>query len=139
MNKTEILGFIKTKIHAVVSTVNEHGQPQAALVGFGETDDFQIIMGTSKNSRKYRNLQKNSKVGMVIGWDEEYITVQIDGTARELEKAEWDKYLETYHAKVPSAIHYSKKPDQTYFLITPSWVRYSDLSGEEELITEINL
>jgi pyridoxine/pyridoxamine 5'-phosphate oxidase len=138
MEKSDVLAFIKTKIHTVVSTCGSNQQPEAALVGFGETDQLELIFGTFRTSKKYKNLQENSRAAFVIGWDEDYITVQYEGIVRELEPEEWEKYLSIYHHKVPSAAHYRTNPDQTYFLVTPTWIRYTDASGDEEVITEFS-
>lgn len=137
VSQAEILAFIKTRIHAVISTVDPAGYPEAALIGFGETDTLELIMGTYRTSRKYRNIQHNNRVALVIGWEEDNITVQYEGIATELRAEERAAYLARYHAKVPSAQAFEHHPEQTYFKITPLWIRYSDLSGDEELITEL--
>jgi pyridoxine/pyridoxamine 5'-phosphate oxidase len=137
MTKADILAFIKTQIHTVISTTDPTGHPEAALIGFGETDTFELIFGTYRTSRKYQNLQQNSRVACVIGWDSDNITVQYEGIATELQSNELAPYLALYHAKVPSAASYQNHPDQRYFKISPRWLRYSDLSGDEEFITEI--
>lgn len=138
MTKQDILAFFKKNIHAVVSTCGRNGQPEAALIGFGETNNLEIIFGTFNTARKYKNLQENNKVAFVIGWEDDFTTVQYEGTARELEKEELDHYLSLYHAKVPSAAHYQNYPQQRYFIVTPARVRYLDASGEEEKIVEIS-
>ena len=136
MNREEVLSFIKTKKHAVISTSGRDNHPEAALIGFGETDNFELIFGTYKTSRKYKNLKENSKVAFVIGWDEDYITVQYEGMASELESSEVEKYVALYHKKVPGAVMYKSHPEQTYWKVKPIWVRYSDLSRNEEKVFE---
>ncbi|GIK84160.1 MAG: pyridoxamine 5'-phosphate oxidase [Patescibacteria group bacterium] len=138
MKKENILAFIRTKIHAVISTCGDSHSPEAALIGFGETNDFELVFGTFTTSKKYKNLQENPKVALVIGWDEEYITVQYEGIATEIFGQEREKLVELYHKKVPSAAGYHNHPEQTYFKIIPTWVRYSDLSGEEDKIYEFD-
>jgi general stress protein 26 len=136
MTKEQVLSFIKTRKHAVISTCGRNQHPEAALIGFGETDAYQLFFGTYSSSRKYKNLQENDKVALVIGWEEDYITVQYEGTATEVFGQELEKYLELYHKKVPSAAKYRNHPQQTYFKVTPTWIRYSDLSSDEEKIFE---
>lgn len=136
MTKQEVLKFIKTKKHAVISTSSLNSDPEAALIGFGETDNFEIIFGTYSSSRKYKNLKKNGKVAFVIGWDDDYITVQYEGTATEIFGDELEKYVALYHEKVPGAVIYRDHPEQTYFKVKPTWIRYSDLSDHEEKIFE---
>ncbi len=136
MDKDTILAFIKTKKHAVISTCGQNQQPEAALMGFGETNSFELIFGTFKTSKKYKNLKDNNKVAFVIGWDEDYITVQYEGLAEELSQSEIEKWVPLYHKKVPGATAFKSHPDQTYWKVKPTWIRYSDLSGDEEKIYE---
>ena len=136
MNRGDVLSFIKTKKHAVISTCGKNQQPESALIGFGETDDFKLVFGTYKTTRKYSNLKENNRVAFVIGWDEDYITVQYEGLADELDEAGIEKYVPHYHNKVPGAVAYKSHPDQTYWKAKPTWIRYSDLSGEKEKVYE---
>jgi uncharacterized pyridoxamine 5'-phosphate oxidase family protein len=139
MTKQDLFNFINSKIHTVISTCGTNHAPEAAVIGFGQTQDLELIFGTFKTSRKYKNLQQNPQVAFVIGWDKDYITVQYEGTATELEGQELETLVSLFHQKVPSAAHYKSHPDQTYFKVTPTWIRYSDLSGEDEKITELKL
>src|SRR5437879_9106555 len=134
--KQEILDFIKSKKLMALSTINEEGRPEAAVVGFSETDEFQLIFGTSNKSRKYRNLQDNSNVAVVIGWDWPQ-TVQYEGVARELTGTEAEKYSEIYYAKSPKARPHHEHEDQRYFLIEPKWLRLTDLSATPWDIVEL--
>ena len=57
MDKKEILyQFIKKTKLAVISTVNEKGTPESAVLEFGETSDLEIIIDTFISSRKYKNI-----------------------------------------------------------------------------------
>jgi pyridoxine/pyridoxamine 5'-phosphate oxidase len=136
ITKQDILNFFKKQEHTVISTCGSNGQPEAALVGFGETDNLELIFGTFKSSKKYKNLKHNNKVAFVIGWNEDFITIQYEGVATELSAQEIEIYVPLYHKKVPSAAVYHTHPEQTYFKVSPTWIRYSDLSGEQEQITE---
>jgi general stress protein 26 len=118
--KNKILEFLKTHQDGVVSTVSPEGHPEAATVGFSETEDLEIIFGTNRSSRKYRNIQHNPRVAVVIGFSGD-ITVQYEGVARELAEPELSQRLEAHFVKVPSARNY-QAPDQTYFVIDPAWI-----------------
>lgn len=136
MKQADVYSFLHSKIHAVISTCGKNLKPEAALIGFGETEKLEIIFGTFKTTRKYRNLLENTRVALVVGWDEDGCTVQYEGIATELSEEEVKDYLEIYHKKVPSAAHYAEHPDQTYFIVRPSWIRYTDVSGEVEQVEE---
>lgn len=138
MNKQVIYDFMEKNEHAVIATSNpETHQPESALVGFGQTKNLELVFGTFNTSRKYANLLQNNKVSFVIGWDNDYINVQYEGSATEIFGEEKDTLVQMYHQKVPSAAHYDTYPQQRYFKVTPTWIRYSDLSGEDEKIIEL--
>jgi uncharacterized protein YhbP (UPF0306 family) len=136
MGKEQVLAFIKKQELAVISSINEKGQPEAAVIGFGETDDFELIFGTSNLSRKYKNIIANPKVALVIGWDEG-ITVQYEGEASELEGEELETFKNVYFTKNPDARKYEEEPDEAYFKVSPTWVRYTDLNQEPWELIEI--
>ena len=75
MNVEEVFAFMATESLAVLSTVTERGEPEAALVGFAVTPKLEIVFDTVKSSRKYPNLQKNQRMAWVIGCTTE-VTVQ---------------------------------------------------------------
>ena len=136
MKKDEVLAFLKQRKHAVISTCGKNDQPEAALIGFGETDNFELIFGTYTTSRKYQNLKENNKVAFVISDEEEFITVQYEGVAQEIFGDELEKYVSIYHKKVPGATKYRSLPNQSYWKVQPTWMRYSDLSNEDNEIIE---
>lgn len=51
-----------------LATVDQHGQPQANPVGFFPQDDGTILIGgfALGTTKKWRNLQKNPKVALVV-------------------------------------------------------------------------
>lgn len=136
--KKKTLEFLKKKQLMVISTINSEGNSQSAVVGFTETSDLEIIFGTSNETRKYSNLQKNKNISLVIGWDlEEKITVQYEGVAREMNGAEFEKCKKLHILKNPKREKHSNNFRERFFKITPKWIRYSDLSKNPEEIFEI--
>lgn len=122
---------------AVLATVNHEGLPQAAVVGFSETENFEIIFATFATSRKYQNLLSNSKVAMVIGWDHGK-TVQLEGTAEEItDPAQIENFTKTHLAKIPTAAKYVSKSQERFFKVKPEKIRYSDLSEDPWDIIDI--
>lgn len=137
MNKKMVYDFFHRHLLAVVATVTQNGEPEAAVVGFGVTEDLTLLLGTSNSSRKYKNLQINNKIAYVIGGDEN-ITVQYEGEAYLLENGiELDRLKQIYHQKNPEAKEFEDLPDQRYFKIIPSWIRYSDFNFVPPKIFEI--
>lgn len=135
--KSHTLAFISKQHLAVVATVNESGLPEAALVGIGHTNDFEIIFGTTHSTRKYKNISRNPNVAMVIGWDKDQ-TVQLEGVASELDMNNpTDRNLvELYYwGKNPSARHYADNAERVYIKVSAYWVRYMVRSQYQQEFT----
>ena len=135
MTKDLVLRFIESQQFAVVSTVFE-GKPQAALVGIAVTLGFEIIFDTVRSTRKYRNILQNPAVSLVIGLTDP-ITVQFEGTARELSCSELSACQAIYFAKWPDGPERLVWPGITYIAVKPHWIRYSDFSASPPLIEEL--
>jgi pyridoxine/pyridoxamine 5'-phosphate oxidase len=127
-DKEIIQELIKTNQLMVLSTVTSDFLPQSAVVGFVELDNFELVFGTSNESRKYTNLMKNSRVSAVIGW-EKGKTVQYEGEAKEItDENERKELVNKYLSKTSSAAKYLSDSSEAIFKITPKWIRYTDLS-----------
>jgi len=100
MNVKEVHEFMNKERLAVLSTVTDSGQPQAALMGMAVTPQLEIIFDTVKSSRKYPNLKKNPRVAWVVGCTTE-VSVQYEGLADELAGEELSKYKKIYFATFP--------------------------------------
>lgn len=123
----KIIDLLAASKFGVLSTISAENKPQSAVVGFTETEELELIIGTSRKSRKYQNILINPEVSMVIGWDEN-VTVQYEGLARVLMGEEISVYQKKHFAKQPSSKKHQDDPDEVYILITPTWVRYTDLN-----------
>src|SRR6185369_13519133 len=100
--KKKLLDFLRENKLMVISTVDSEGnKPEAAVVGFAENENLELIFGTSTTTRKYKNIQGNSMVACVIGWDGRFGTVQYEGMVRELSKEESGEYSALLIAKNP--------------------------------------
>lgn len=134
-NRTLAKEFIKSQTFAVVATI-WNGEPQAATVAFSTRNDFEVIFGTYYTTRKFRNLKADSRIAVVIGWDES-VTVQIEGSAEELTGELLDECKRIHVEKNPSSEVYANMPDNRYFKVIPSWIRYTDISCFPELVIEV--
>lgn len=122
--------FLKDNETCVLATVTKDGVPQAATVGYSVDGDFNFLIGTNKNTRKYQNLMKSNKVALVIGFLGPK-TVQLEGLAKELEIT--DKRVEDHLAKLPGAVKFKIQLGQTYFLVKPIWLRFTDYSENQQI------
>lgn len=138
MELTEVLEFVKRHDLMVIATVDENDKPEAAVVEFGELDDFTIVIDTLTTSRKYKNLQSNTEVALVIGWDRD-VTVQINATAQKLHGEALEKAKAAYFAKNKRAKKWENRSDVTYFGFRPTWIRYSDVGHDPWVIKEFSL
>lgn len=128
-----ILDLIKQTTHAVIATNSETGFPESAFIGFGETERLELIFGTNSQSRKFQNILRDPRVSFVIG-GESYVTVQYEGTTRILNLEEWTQYTDLFFQKTPSAKVYENQPNQQYLLVSPKWIRYSDLRENDQAV-----
>jgi hypothetical protein len=55
MTASDILAFVRTHSLAVQASVSMLGTPQAAVVGFIATDDFEMFFDTADSTRKVQN------------------------------------------------------------------------------------
>ncbi len=124
-----LLDFIKQQPLATISTISGDMKPQAAVIGFGQTENLEIIFGTDSSSRKYKSLKTNPSVALVIGWVGSK-TVQYEGIASELTSNDLHLVRENYWSKNPDAEKHHKNEGERYFIVKPNWIRYTDLSKE---------
>ena len=126
MTRDELIEYISARQYMVISTISED-YPESACVEFGN-DGLTLIFDTNQNSRKFKNLQKSSKVSFVIGWENER-TVQYEGNATLLQNdAELERLKQVYFKKSPQAQEWEDRKDSVYFKVEPVWVRYTDLN-----------
>ncbi|HUA13468.1 MAG TPA: pyridoxamine 5'-phosphate oxidase family protein [Candidatus Sulfotelmatobacter sp.] len=133
--KEDLFAFLNSHMLAVVSTVDPSGAPEAAVVGFGQTKDLELVFGTENTSRKYKNIMGNPRVAFVIGWSD--ATVQYEGTARELSVEELQIIKDNYWKKNPRVKSRNVNPKERYFLVKPTWIRYTDLKTKPWNIQEL--
>jgi hypothetical protein len=95
-----LLEFLRLHRLAIEASVSGAGAPQAAVVGFAITDQFEIVFDTLESTRKAQNLRGHPKIAFVVGGlvgvDER--TVQYEGVADEPSGAELDRLRKMYYA-----------------------------------------
>jgi general stress protein 26 len=136
--KELVYNFIKKYALGIVATTSKDNKPEAALVGIAVSGNLEIIFDTVKSSRKYHNILQNSKVALVIGWDNE-TTVQYEGTAEVLgNDAEADNLREIYYKAYPDGRERAETwPELVHLKVTPKWLRYSNFN-EPVVIKEMS-
>ena len=128
MTLEEIFDIAKTKRYLVVSTVNESGAPEAALMGFALTRANEVVFDTLSTSRKAVNLARNPAAALVIGWDDN-ISLQIEGIARRPVGEDLASAKAAYFHEWPDGRARENWPNIAYVVVRPTWMRYSNYSG----------
>jgi general stress protein 26 len=129
--RAEILAFVRHHSLAVQASVSPSFSPQAAVVGFIVTDNFELFFDTTGSTRKVTNLRKNSSIAFVIGGltDGDERTVQYEGVADEPSGLELNELKQHYFLKFPDGRDRQHWPDITYIRVRPRWLRFSDFSA----------
>lgn len=125
MNRAQLLAFIRRYRYAVQATVGAAGAPQAAVIGVAVSDELELVFDTLGTSRKARNIRRDPRIALVIGWDDEQ-TVQVEGVADEPSGAELARLKRVYFDAFPDGPEREQWPDITYVRVRVSWARYSD-------------
>ncbi len=123
----ELLAYVRLHKLAVIATVGEGGEPQAALVGVGATDALDIVFDTLSTSRKHANLKRDNRIAITFSGPGEK-TLQVQGVAFPVSSIDdCDKvYREGYYATWPDGRDRVDWPNLVYWRIAPRWARYSD-------------
>lgn len=137
MTQADLYSFIARYRLGVLGTICDANTPQSALVGFAITSSLEIVFDTIKSSRKYPNLLARPACSFVIGWTGEQ-TVQYEGEAQELNSPELERYRETYFKVWPDGPARMSWPGIVYFVVRPTWIRYSDFDQSPPLIREFS-
>ena len=125
---------------AVLATEHD-GRPYASLVAFAASEDLrEIYFATSRETRKYRYLQKNKQVALLVdnrsnGVEDfrDAMAATVLGMATELQDAERESALAFYSANLPDLTEFVSSPTCALFRTTVS--SYS-LVEEFEKISE---
>jgi general stress protein 26 len=135
VTKGKFLTFLKSKPVAVISTVSETQQPESATIYYAVDDDLTFYFTTKSFTRKYKNLEHNQEVSLVVGAENIPVTAQIQGRAERIQDdIEIDKRL-TQLREVFTKNNFvgplfelvGEKNELFLFKITPTWIRWLDM------------
>jgi nitroimidazol reductase NimA-like FMN-containing flavoprotein (pyridoxamine 5'-phosphate oxidase superfamily) len=117
----EVVG---TQYFAVLNTIGQ-GLPHSNLVSFAATDDLRsIVFVTGRHTRKYRNIQDNDEISLLIdnrtnkpSDTSRAIAITVIGTARE-EIDNKSRFQAIFLARHPQLRHFVEAPDSAIMLVT---------------------
>ena len=138
MTLEEVFDIAKRKRFLVVSTVNETGAPEAALMGFAVTQSNEVVFDTLASSRKAVNLARNPAAALVIGWDDN-VSLQIEGLARRPIGDDLASAKTAYFREWPDGRAREAWPDIAYVVVKPKWIRYSNYAAGPPVVEEFRL
>lgn len=138
MTPRQLLDFLRSHRLAVQASVSETVAPQAAVVGFGINDQFEIVFDTLASTRKAQNLRKNPKIALVISGlvAGDGRTVQYEGIADEPSGPELEQLKQVYYTAYPDGPGRLNWPGLIYIRVRPTWIRYSDYNTDPPVIVE---
>ena len=137
MTEPDLYAFMAKYKLSVLGTIGPPATPQAALVGIAITPELEIVFDTVKSSRKYPNLIARPACSFVIGgWEPGEQTVQYQGEAEELKSPELERCQAIYFNVYPDGPARMSWPGIVYFVVRPTWIRYSDFDQNPPLIRE---
>ena len=129
--------FLNQHETCVVATSGKDSQPEAATVGFSIDDDLKILIATNKKTRKAANLVENNKVALVVGFDGPK-TVQLEGKVEKIDQTKYQDRINLHFEKVPGAKRFAGESGQNYYLITPTWLRFTDYTQKPPIFETEN-
>lgn len=137
-SRTEVLEFMRAHSLAVQASVSLSNSPQAGVVGFVVTDDFEIFFDTLATTRKIPNLRRNPGVALVIGGltDGDERTVQYEGVADEPNGPDLERLKERYFIRFPDGRDRQTWAGLTYVRARPRWIRFSDFNQTPPEVVE---
>jgi general stress protein 26 len=126
MDTPEFVTFVRQRGLAVAATLGPAGTPQAAVVAVAATDLGEVVFGTERGSRKFANIQRRPEVALAIGWDDDDVCVQCEGTADEPRGADRERCQRRYLERFPGERQRLGDPGLALVRVRPGWLRYSD-------------
>jgi hypothetical protein len=134
----KVTAFLDKELISVFTVMLPDEVPHSAAVGFSyETDPFRVYISTNKDTVKMSGLLNGESrpASMVVGWSvDEFITVQMRGTARKIEGEELAAAQKVHYAKNPSSMKRATDPTNVFICFDVTWWRYSALKSDPKEI-----
>jgi len=138
LTKAELYAFMARQRYGVVATVQPDGATESALVGIAVSPELEIYFDTLGTTRKAKNLRRDPRISMVIGWDNEQ-SVQLEGIADEPKGADLAALKQVYYVAWPDGPARESWPGITWVRVKPRWLRFSDFNLAEDVVREMKL
>lgn len=134
MTLEELLVVARKQLYVAVATVGEDGRPQAATMRCAVSDDFELVFGTLRTSRKFANLQRSPEIAVVM-WDPMF-SLQIEGRFDVPEGEDGARIKQVFARYFPADFRdRDARPMHTFFRVAPRWLRYCNFADEPARVT----
>lgn len=129
LDKNKILNVLKNNNLCVLSTADLSGKSESAIMMSATRNDLSIIMCTSPEARKLKNMAVNDKVSLVVGGFNNDPSLQIEGKAKILNETEKKEMINFMISERPETKEMGIE-SEIFLMITPNWIRCIDYSQE---------
>lgn len=135
--------FLENHHVATLATVSKDSKPHAATIYYFMNYNSDICFFTKNETAKYKNLQEDNNIALVISDTESLQTIQIEGIAQEIiNQAEMIRTtdnlavdnLKNIGAWKEIPIEQIKKGDLAVFKIRPTWIRWTDFKDKNNIV-----
>jgi uncharacterized pyridoxamine 5'-phosphate oxidase family protein len=144
-SESDLLRFLNEHYVATVATVKKDNSPAATTVYYCVDDNSNFYFLTKDGTGKYKNINRNQKVALVITDADLLQTVQAEGAARIVDYSENDAYKKLIsdlnYSLSKRGIGWEKLPMNHVYKgyyalikITPEWIRWSDFNDWEHAV-----
>jgi uncharacterized protein len=136
LSRSDLVRFLRSSRHWVVSSIADDGRPQSAVVGVAVTDSLELVFDTMESTNKARNIRRDARVSLVM-WAAA-ATAQVEGAAELLIGAELERLQAVYFEQFPDGRERVVWPGIAYVRLRPSWLRTSDFGGANPIVLELD-
>jgi len=140
MSLDELMAMLDTHRVGVVAMLRPSGDPHAAVMHFSVNLRRELLFSTDRNSVKVSGIAEHNRAAFATGWSEDdWKTFQVRGTIRAASDRELADVHACHYAKHPQSAAFKDDPDTVFLILSPDWVRYSDLGIVPEHIEEVQM
>lgn len=134
-----MVDFLTKNRVCALTTLLPDGSPHAAALHYSfKQTPFELYFSTENTSKKCEGLLNGEtvKASAVVGIsEEEWITLQMDGTATLIKSTDDLAAIQTMHyAKHPNSEKFKDDPATVFLKFTPVWWRYTDYTSKPPTI-----
>ena len=136
-----LLDFLSSHHVATLATVSKDGVAHAATLYAFADEHLTFYFLTKETTGKYKNIQENSNVALVISDEHTLDTVQVEGVATEASELGFAetmaKFIEEYAKQgkwKELPINQIKEGHFKLFKVAPKWIRWTSFKEGENII-----